>query len=460
MAQVANATGVVPGTAKKQRRVATASFFGSLIEFYDFIIYGTAAALVFPKVFFPALDDVTGTLVSMATFGVAFVARPFGGILFGYFGDRVGRKKTLVSTLLIMGMATVLVGLTPPAAQIGVAAPLLLVFLRILQGLAAGGEWAGAVLFSGEHAPRDKRGFWGLFPIVGGPMAGTLANLTFLLTGYGMAEATFLTWGWRIPFLLSAVLIFIGLYVRLKVDETPVFKHELARSGTSRVPLIEAFARQRREILLGAGIGLTVFAFNYFTSTYMVKYATTTLGLSRESVLTVGAVGGLFLALGIIVGAIYSDRVGRRPVIMGAHIAGILWALAIFPILELKSVAAFAIVLCITMLIGGFNAGPMGTFLSELFHTRYRYTATALSYNMGSVVGGAIAPLLAAPIVAAYGGFAYGIFLAALCLIATVCTLALRETRGDTIEDDGAPKATSAQQIGPARAQVEIPRRL
>jgi MFS family permease len=259
--KAAPAVAVTP--TNKMPKIALASFMGTAIEFYDFNIYGTAAALVFAYAFFPALGEYAGTVVSFATLGVAFVARPFGAILFGHFGDRLGRKRTLVATMLTMGVATVLVGALPTAGTIGVAAPILLVLLRIGQGLAAGGEWAGAALLTSENAPRERRGFWAMFTNLGGAAANMLALSTFLVTSLVMSDETFVDYGWRFPFLVSAVLVIFGLYVRLKLDDTPVFKRQVASSGTSSLPFKEAFRHQWKQILLGAGALLMAFSFGY-----------------------------------------------------------------------------------------------------------------------------------------------------------------------------------------------------
>jgi MFS family permease len=423
-------------TARQARRIAVASFTGTVIEFYDFTIYGTAAALVFPRVLFPALGTAMGTTVSFATYGVAFVARPFGGFIFGHFGDRLGRKKTLVTSLLGMGIATVLVGLVPTASQIGVAAPIIVVLLRIVQGLAAGGEWAGATLFVTEHAPRERRGMWAIYPLLGGTVAFALANGTVLITGLGMSNATFTTWGWRIPFVASAILIAVGLWMRLRIQETPVFSSEIARTGGSRIPVLDAFREQPREILLSAGTGLTTFSFFYLTGTYLVDYATRVERIPRNDVLAIGVLGGIVLTVATIAGARVSDRAGRRPVLLWSHICGFFWALALFPVLRLGSVAGFALVMVVTMVLAGVNYGPLGSFIPELFRTRYRYTATGISYNLGTVIGGAATPLLA-PIL---GAVAFGALLSALCLVALGCTLALPETRA-TDMDRPAPAA-------------------
>jgi MFS family permease len=411
------------------KRVATASFIGTVIEFYDFGIYGTAAALVFPHVFFPALGEAAGTVASFATYGVAFAARPFGSLLFGHFGDRLGRKKSLIATMLLMGLATILVGCMPTANQIGVAAPVLIVVLRVLQGLAAGGEFAGAVLFSSEHAPKGKRGFWSMFPNFGGGGAITLANLTFFLTTLFMSGDTFTSWGWRIPFLASFLLVIVGLWIRLRIDETPVFKNNAARSGTSRIPFLEAFQHQPLQILLAAGTVMVGFALTYIGGTYLVSYGTAILKLPRTFVLAMAMVGGLTISAGVVLGAALSDRIGRRWVIVGAASVAFIWALALFPILDQGSRTVFAIGVPVTMFISGVATGPQGAFLSELFHTRYRYTAAGLSYSLAGMVGGAIPPLIAASVIDSFGSFTFGCILAGLCLVSLICVLVVGETR-------------------------------
>lgn len=416
-------------TPPGMKRVASASFIGTVIEFYDFGIYGTAAALVFPQVFFPALGQAAATVASFATYGVAFVARPFGSIMFGHFGDRLGRKKSLIATMLLMGLATILVGCMPTANQIGVAAPIMIIVLRVMQGLAAGGEFAGAVLFSSEHAPKNKRGLWSMFPNFGGGGAITLANLTFLLTALFMSNSTFTSWGWRIPFLASFLLVIVGLWIRLRIDETPVFKNQVARSGTSRIPFIEAFKHQPLQVLLAAGTVMVSFALTYIGGTYLVSYGTVELGLPRTFVLAMAMVGGITISAGVVLGAVLSDRIGRRWVIVGAASVAVVWALVLFPILDLGSRTVFAIGLPVTLFISGIATGPQGAFLSELFHTRYRYTAAGLSYSLAGMLGGGVPPLVAASIISSYGSFTFGCILASVCLVSLICVLLVGETR-------------------------------
>ncbi|MFE5703463.1 MFS transporter [Rhodococcus koreensis] len=414
---------------REMRRIGIASFTGSVIEFYDFSIYGTAAALVFPHIFFPALGTAAGTLASFATFGVAFIARPVGSIVFGHFGDRLGRKKTLVATLLIMGLSTVLIGALPTAEQIGIVAPLLLVLLRFLQGLAAGGEYAGGALLASENAPKARRGFWAMLPLLAGGIAYMTAPATFLTTSFGMSSEDFLSYGWRIPFLASALILLVGMYIRLRMDETPVFKKEAARSESASLPLLEAFKHQRREIMFASGAVVGSFAILYIGSTYLTSYGTAVLNLSRTSVIAVGVTAGAALTLGVYLGAVWSDRGGRRRVLLCASAAGAAWSLVLFPLLNLGSTAAFCIGVAVSALISGVGFGPVGALMSELFHTRYRYTATALSYSIAGVIGGAVPPLIAAAIAEAYGSFAVGVALAGFCVISFLSCLALKETR-------------------------------
>ncbi|MFD9663278.1 MFS transporter [Rhodococcus sp. NPDC059968] len=422
------------------KKVAAASFIGTVIEFYDYNIYGVAAALVFPTVFFPALGAVAGTVASFATLGVAFVARPFGSILFGHFGDRLGRKKTLIVTMLLMGVATLLVGVMPTATQIGVAAPILIVVLRILQGLAAGGEWGGAVLFVSEHAPKSKRGFWSMFPSLGGGGAIILANATFFGTAVGMSDETFLAWGWRVPFLASILLIGVGLWVRLTIDETPVFAKQIKKHGAARTPFLDAFKSQPKQVLLATGTAAMTLSLTYIGGTYLISYGTKILELPRPFVLSIAVVGGFAISVAVILGAVLSDRIGRRRMIMTAACLAIVWTLMLFPILETRSLFAFALGVPVTMFISGLATGPLGAFLSELFHTRYRYTATGLSYSLAGMLGGAIPPLIATPIIAAWGGFAFGLVMAALAVVSLTCVLMIGETKQlDLDREDGVP---------------------
>ena len=427
-----------PPQTTSVRRVAIASCIGTTIEFYDFFIYGTAAALVFPTVFFPALGATAGTVASFATFAVAFIARPVGAMLFGHFGDRIGRKKTLISTLLLMGISTLLIGLLPGAATIGVAAPIILVLLRFGQGFAVGGEWAGATLLTAEYAPPGKRGLYAMFPQLGPAIAFVLSSSTFLITGavLGDTNQAFLDYGWRIPFLFSIVLVGIGLYMRLAIEETPVFKAEQAERVAEQkneaprtLPFLDAWRFQTKEILLSAGALACLFAFFYMGTAFLTSYGTKTLGFSRPFVLSVGIASAFVFGAAIIVSALYSDRIGRRKVIMISCGLAVVWALILFPLLDTGTPIAFILGMFGTLMIFGIAYGPCGALLPEMFQTRYRYTGAGLGYNLAGVLGGAVPPLIAAPLASAYGSMAIGIMLASLGVVSLVCTWALVETK-------------------------------
>jgi MFS family permease len=417
----------------RMRRVAVASCVGTTIEFYDFFVYGTAAALVFPQVFFPALGSTAGTAASFATFAAAFIARPLGAVGFGHYGDWGGRKRTLISTLLLMGVSTVLIGLLPGAATIGVAAPILLVVLRFAQGFAVGGEWAGATLLTAEYAPPQQRGWYAMFPQLGSAIAVVLSSATFLITGLtlGNTDQSFLDYGWRIPFLISIVLVGAGLYVRLRIEETPVFRAAQRQQPTTHTPMREAFTQAPREILLAAGTMTIMFSLFYTGTTYLTSYGTspTGAGLSRTLVLSIELVAGAVTALITALSAISSDRFGRRTLIMAACAAAAVWSLLLFPLLGTRSPVAFGVGVIVTVGLQGLAYGPTGAFLPETFPTRYRYTGAGLSYNLAGIVGGVLPPLVAAPLAAAFGSLAVGIPLCALALLSLFCAKALIETK-------------------------------
>ncbi|GAA4021579.1 MHS family MFS transporter [Allokutzneria multivorans] len=414
-----------------QRRIAFASFAGTAIEFFDFFVYGTAAALVFPTLFFPALGATAGTVAAFASFAVAFVARPVGAVLFGHLGDRLGRKRTLTYTLLLMGVSTVGVGLLPSAASIGVAAPVILVVLRVLQGIAVGGEWGGAALLAVEHSEPGRRGRAGMYPQLGPGTAFVLTSATFLISGVTMSREAFLAWGWRIPFLLSAVLIAVGLYVRLRIAETPVFT---AAEPSRRLPLRTAFSAHTRHILLGGGALSAAFGLNYIGTVYLTSYGTTVLELSQPTMLLLGVIGGIVLVAATAAGALHSDRVGRRRVILGGNIAAVVCGLVVFPIIDTGSVVLVGAGLCLLLAIGGGVLGPAAAFMAELFETEHRYTAVGLSYNLATVLGGAVPPLVATALQASYGSIAVGALMAVYGVVSVACVLALPETRQRSLE--------------------------
>jgi metabolite-proton symporter len=417
------------------KRVAAACFVGSAIEFYDFTIYGTAAALVFPTVFFPHLSAAVATIASMGTFAAAFVSRPLGAVVFGHFGDRLGRKKTLVATLLIMGVATVGVGLVPSPAVIGVAAPLALTCLRLLQGFALGGEWAGSALLSAEYAPAAKRGRYGMFTTIGGGAGIVVSGLTFLGVNYTIGEhnPTFMQWGWRLPFLFSVALIAVGLYVRLKIDETPVFAEEKTRHLIPKAPLAELLRLQRREVALAAGTYLGLYSFTYMVSTYLATYANTHLGYSRNVVLFVNVLGALTSIAFVALSGTLSDRVGRRRMMLVGWAACLPWSVVLIPLVDTGQPVFYAAAVVGMQAVGSIVLGPTAAFIPELFSTRYRYSGTALAVTIAGLVGGALLPLIAGTLQAACGSWAITLLLATVFAVSAVCTYLLPETKGTAL---------------------------
>ena len=372
---------------------------------------------MFPTVFFPHLSPTLATIASLGTFASAFVSRPIGAATFGYFGDRLGRKKTLIVTLLLMAVATVSVGVVPSTAAIGTAAPLILVALRLLQGFAVGGEWAGSALLSAEHAPEGERGRYGMFTLLGGGTAGVLSSLTFLGVNVSIGENSpaFMEWGWRIPFLISAALIGIALYVRLRIDETPVFAEEKARNLVP-APIAEVLHVQRREILLAAGSIVGGFGFAYMGNTYLTVYAHSQLGYTRSFIWAVGALGGLASIVFVALSASLCDRVGRRRMMLLGWAGCVPWALVVMPLMDTGKPALYAVAIVGMIAIAAIGSGPTGAFIPELFATRYRYSGSALAVNLAGVVGGALPPLIAGTLQATYGSWAVGPMLAILAL--------------------------------------------
>lgn len=420
-----------PPERRANRRIALASLAGTTIEFYDYFIYGTAAALVFNKVFFPGLSPAMGALAAFATLAVVFVFRPVGSIVFGHIGDRLGRKRTLIITLMLMGLCTVGVGLMPGAASIGWLAPVLLVLLRAFQGLAVGGEWAGAALFATESAPEGRRGHFAMFPQLGACIAFAFASLTFLVVDLSIGETStaFVEWGWRVPFLLSAVLIVVGLFVRLHTVETPVFT-ATARKGTSRSPFLEVWRRQPRTMLLAIGVTTGIFGGMTIGSVFLTSYATATLGLSQSTILLIDVLAALASCVTTVLASLWSDRIGRRRLVIGGALGLAAWSLVLFPLMDIGTPLAVGTAIVGLLGIVGFAYGPLGAYLPELFTTRHRYTGAGLSYNLGGVAGGAVILLLAAPLAAsAWGPITLGVYMATMLLVSVGCLLALPETR-------------------------------
>ena len=414
-------------TVNSPRHVLFASLVGTTIEFFDFYIYGTAAVLVFPRLFFPASDPASATLASLATFAIAFLARPIGSAFFGHFGDRIGRKTTLVAALLTMGVSTVAIGLLPTYDSIGIAAPLLLALCRFGQGLGLGGEWGGAVLLAIENAPPGKRAWYGMFPQLGAPIGFLLSGGIFLLLSEQLSNAQFYTFGWRIPFLASAALVLVGLYVRLTIAETPVFRDAVSRSERVRIPILTVLRDHGFTLLVGTMSSLATFVIFYLMTVFTLSWGTTMLGFSREAFLRIQLLGVVFFGLAIPVSARLAER-GRRRVLIGATLAIIAFGLVMAQLFVAGTVGA-ALTLIIGLTLMGLTYGPLGTVLSELFPTPVRYTGSSLTFNLAGIVGASFAPYIATSLANTYGLQYVGYYLSGVGVVTLVGLLAIRETR-------------------------------
>ncbi|MGI8651064.1 MAG: MFS transporter [Rubrobacter sp.] len=411
------------------RKVAFASFIGTAIEFYDFYIYGTAAALVLGGVFFPEFATATGTLAAFATFAVAFFARPFGGVVFGHYGDRIGRKSMLIFSLLLMGVATFAIGLLPGYATIGIAAPILLVLLRFLQGFGLGGEWGGAVLLATEHATEGKRGLYSSFPQMG-PAAGfLLSSGLFLILTLSLTEAQFAAWGWRIPFLFSIVLVAIGLYVRVSISETPVFKRALETQTRARVPFFDMIRTYPKVLLLSSGGMALTYVLFYTIMIFSLSYGTTELGLSNSTLLYCVMISVVVMGLTVPIAATLSDRIGRRKTCLAGASLAVLWAFPMFWLINTAEPVFITLAFTGGMVAFAVLYGPMGAFLPELYGTRLRYSGASVSYNLGGVIGGALAPIIAASLLAATGAtWSVSLYILGMAVLSFVCVFLLSET--------------------------------
>jgi MFS family permease len=445
------------------RKVATISLIGTSIEWYDFFLYGVAAALVFPTVFFAAgLPPLVAQLASFLTFAVGFVARPVGGVIFGHFGDRLGRKRALVIALVMMGVATALIGCLPTYAMVGAAAPVMLIILRFTQGLAIGGQWGGAMLLATESAPSDKRGYYGAFAQAGAPVGVLLSNLIVLAMSSSLSDEAFMSWGWRVPFLLSIVLVGVAIYVQLRLEDTEAFRRlqalkeekdraalqaEAARTGLtveevakaagpSRSPVLEAVVTYPKRIALAAGAFIAVQVSFYIFIAWVVAYGATTLGIPRNTMLMAVLIGAVGMVPGVFLSAMISDRFGRRRIYMlGAVLLGH-WAFVMFPLIDSKSFLAITVAITVGQFFVSMMYGPQAAFFTELFTTKVRYSGASLGYQLGAIFGGAFAPVIANRLLAAFDdSFPVAIYIAVACLISLVSVWLLHETSGTELHE-------------------------
>jgi len=420
------------------RRIALTALVGTSIEWYDFFLYGTAAALIFPTVFFPAdMPAAVALLASFSTFAVGFVARPLGGIVFGHFGDRVGRKKALVIALVMMGLATTLIGCLPSYASVGAAAPVLLIVLRFVQGIAIGGQWGGAVLLATESAPPARRGFYGSFAQVGAPVGVILANLAFLLVTANTSQQAFMDWGWRLPFLFSITLIAVALFVQLRLEDTVAFL-KLQQGGYRRSPVLEALRTHPKQIALVAGAFLAVQVPFYILIAFVIAYGTGAMGphVSRSTMLAGVLVGAVVMVPSLLIAAVYSDRYGRRGIYMAGAALLAAWSFALFPLLDTGSFLWICVGIGMGQVFVAMMYGPQAAFVAELFSTDVRYSGASLGYQLGAILGGGFAPIIATALLAEYHRTAWiSLYMAIACAMTIVSTWLLQETAGSNMEN-------------------------
>jgi len=417
--------------------IVFASCLGTTIEWYDFLIYATAAALIFNKAFFPTFDPLAGTLAALGSYAVGFLARPLGGALFGHFGDRIGRKSMLVLTLFIMGLGTFCIGLLPTYDQVGVLAPILLVLLRIIQGLGVGGEWGGASLMVLEHAPADRRGFYTSFVQIGFPIGLVMASLAFALVTKLLPEAGFAAYGWRIPFLISIVLLAVGLFVRWRVPETPVFERLKKYDAVSANPVGEAVGKNAKEFLIAVGLKLSEVSWVYMLTVFVVVYATTKLGISKQLMLDAVTYAALLELVSLPLFGWLADKIGRRPPFIIGAVFTMAVAFPLFWLIETKSTALIFLAIMVAMNFGhGMMFGIESCYFPELFGPRVRYTGASLGFQLSAAIGGGFAPIVATALVGYFGGTSgVSIMMICIALITLAAALAARETKGGSLSE-------------------------
>ena len=426
------------------QKVAFTALAGTSIEWYDFFLYGAAAALIFPTAFFGEVTPSTALILSLLTFAAGFIARPIGGIIFGHYGDRIGRKKTLVIALILMGVSSTLIGLLPTYAMIGVTAPILLTLLRFAQGLAIGGQWGGAMLLVTESAPSDKRGYYGAFAQAGAPVGVILANLAFIISSSLISEESFYSWGWRIPFLASAILIGISMYIQLNLEDTKAFKelqamrenHEDSNQAVNRSPILEAIKKYPKRIALAAGAFLSIQVTFYILIAFLLAYGVSSAEISRDDMLAAVLIASAIMVPCQFIFSSYSDRHGRKGIFMAGAIFSGFWAFAIFPLVDTGDF--WLIVLAITMglIFVGMMYGPQAAFFTELFSTEVRYSGATLGYQFGAILGGAFAPTVAAFLWNNHGIFWVSVYIAFASLLTLFSVMALTETYQNNLSDE------------------------
>ncbi|RYF60854.1 MAG: MFS transporter [Comamonadaceae bacterium] len=424
-----------PPTARERRKVLGASFIGTAIEWYDFFIYGAAASMIFGPQFFPSEDPMTGTLAAFATFAVGFIARPIGGIVMGHFGDRVGRKKMLLISMLLMGGATVAIGLLPNYAAIGVFAPILLVTLRFMQGLGVGGEWGGAVLMAVEYAPAHRRTLYGAFPQMGLPAGVITSNIVFIIVTSIFAPAVFSDWGWRVPFLLSGALILVALYLRVQVEETPSFRNARAHGDVESSPLKTVLREHGGTVALAGAISIACPAFGYIYSVYLLSYGTKELGIAQSTLLELIVAGAVVQLISIYIAAILADRYGQRPIFLAGATVVAVWAFPFFMLVNTASPLLIFVAFVVMLLGTSLMAGPQAAMIAALFPANIRYSGTSIAYQIGSILGGGFAPLIATGLYARFGSTTpTSIYLMILGLISLIAIATLRVPSAQPIE--------------------------
>ncbi|QNE18334.1 MHS family MFS transporter [Kribbella qitaiheensis] len=411
-------------------RVVGASLIGTTVEWYDFFLYGVAASVIFGDLFFPKGEQLTGTLLSFATFAVGFFARPIGGVVFGHFGDRLGRKNLLVLSLLMMGAATFAIGLLPTYAQVGALAPVLLTLLRLIQGFALGGEWGGAVLIVSEHGDPKRRGFWSSWPQAGAPAGQLIANGVLAGLAAFQDDAAFDKWGWRIPFLLSAVLVLVGLWVRLRIEESPLFKEARAKQEpTDKLPFVEVITKYPREVLTAMGARMAENVSYYIFTIVIATYAKEHLKLDKSFALNAVLIGAAIHFCAIPLWGALSDRIGRKPVYLFGAIGVGIWAFVFVALVNTKNFALAALAVTVGLILHGAMYGPQASFFTELFGTRVRYSGVSVGYQLASIIAGGLAPFIAIALLKAYdSGFAISIYVAVCAVISIVAVTSYGET--------------------------------